>query len=47
MNEAKEQLGNFISLKRKVDEDVRNIMLNNLDIIKLLKGTGQYKVDLT
>lgn len=47
MSEAKEELGELLVEKRKTDEEVRQIMLNNLDIIKTLKGSGQYKFNFT
>ena len=33
--------------RRDVDDSVEQIMLNNLDIIKSLKGDGQHKFDFT
>ena len=47
MIQAKEELGELLVEKRKTDEEVRQIMLNNLDIIKTLKGSGQFKFDFT
>lgn len=46
LQEAKQMLSDLLTMKKQTDEEVRKIMLNNLDIIKSLRGIGQYTFDL-
>ena len=47
LRQAKEQLAELLVKKKETDEQVEQIMLNNLDIIKSLKGIGQHKYDIS
>ena len=47
LQEANADLADLLGQKKDVDESVQQIMLNNLDIIKSLKGNGQHKFDFT
>lgn len=46
LNEAKDKLAELMKDKKNIDQEVHQVMLNNLDIIKSLKGLGQHEFDL-